>query len=198
MSERMNREQQMSPGSFTATVSAITSAFGDPTRRAVYLYVRESDNGATAAQVAEHFNLHPNVARHHLDKLSAGGYVEASVEKPYGGGAGRPSKHYRCVGPSPLEAPIVRSDDLVLSLLGNALELLPQAQAEIMAEKVGAQYGRVLATGLSGEDLEHGPSGEGRGAVASLRHLRRARCALGRGAAHLRGRCHHPAVRRMP
>jgi predicted ArsR family transcriptional regulator len=114
--------------------------------------VRESDNGATAAQVAEHFNLHPNVARHHLDKLSAGGYVEASVEKPYGGGAGRPSKHYRCVGPSPLEAPIVRSDDLVLSLLGNALELLPQAQAEIMAEKVGAQYGRVLATGLSGED----------------------------------------------
>ena len=156
MSERMNREQQMSPGSFTATVSAITSAFGDPTRRAVYLFVRESDNGATAAQVAEHFNLHPNVARHHLDKLSAGGYVEASVEKPYGGGAGRPSKHYRCVGPSPLEAPIVRSDDLVLSLLGNALELLPRAEAEIMAEKVGAQYGRVLATGLSGEDLEHG------------------------------------------
>ena len=29
-------------------------------------------------------------------------------------------------------------------------------KAEIMAEKVGAQYGRVLATGLSGEDLEHG------------------------------------------
>ena len=134
-------------GGFAASVTAITNAFGDPTRRAVYLYVRESDNGATAAQVAEHFNLHPNVARHHLDKLSAGGYVEASVEKPYGGGAGRPSKHYRCVGPSPLEAPIVRSDDLVLSLLGNALELLPQAQAEIMAEKVGAQYGRVLATG---------------------------------------------------
>lgn len=156
MSERMNREQQMSPGSFTATVSAITSAFGDPTRRAVYLYVRESDNGATAAQVAEHFNLHPNVARHHLDKLSAGSYVEASVEKPYGGGAGRPSKHYRCVGPSPLEAPIVRSDDLVLSLLGNALELLPRAEAEMMAEKVGAQYGRILATGLSSEDLEHG------------------------------------------
>ena len=77
MSDRMNREQQLSPGSFTATVSAITSAFGDPTRRAVYLFVRESDNGATAAQVAEHFNLHPNVARHHLDKLSAGGYAEA-------------------------------------------------------------------------------------------------------------------------
>jgi predicted ArsR family transcriptional regulator len=41
-------------------------------------------------------------------------------------------------------------------LLGNALELLPRAEAEMMAEKVGAQYGRVLATGLSSEDLEHG------------------------------------------
>jgi len=142
--------------SFTSTVSAITDAFGDPTRRGIYLMARESAAGVTAAQVADRFGVHPNVARHHLDKLSAGGYLEVVIERAEGAGAGRPSKHYRCVGPSPLEAPIVRSDDLVLSLLGNALELLPQAQAEIMAEKVGAQYGRVLATGLSGEDLEHG------------------------------------------
>ena len=98
----------MSSGAFTATVTAITSAFGDPTRRAVYLFVRENSTGdhstgVTASQVAEKFDLHPNVARHHLDKLAAGGYVEASVEKPHGGGAGRPSKHYRSIGPSPLE-----------------------------------------------------------------------------------------------
>ena len=156
VTERINRDQQMSPGSFTATVSAITSAFGDPTRRAVYLYVRDHPDGVTATLVAEHFELHPNVARHHLDKLTAGGYVEASIEKPHGGGAGRPSKHYRCVGPSPLEAPIVRSDDLVLSLLGNALELLPRDKAELMAEQVGAQYGRILASGLTDVDLANG------------------------------------------
>ena len=66
-------DAQMSPGSFTATVTAITSAFGDPTRRAVYLFVRENSTGresggVTASQVAEKFDLHPNVARHHLDK----------------------------------------------------------------------------------------------------------------------------------
>ena len=156
---------RMSPGSFTATVSAITSAFGDPTRRAVYLFVRENSvdprpngapaTGVTASQVADQFDLHPNVARHHLDKLAAGGYVEAAVEKPHGGGAGRPSKHYRSVGPSPLESQ-VRSDDLVLSLLGKALELLPRDKAELMAEEVGAQYGRALATGLVGDDIASG------------------------------------------
>ena len=156
---------RMSPGSFTATVSAITSAFGDPTRRAVYLYVRENSvdspdgstpaPGVTAAQVADKFDLHPNVARHHLDKLAAGGYVEAAIEKPHGGGAGRPSKHYRSVGPSPLESQ-VRSDDLVLSLLGKAIELLPRDKAEAMAEEVGAQYGRALANGLVGDDIASG------------------------------------------
>ena len=159
-SSQSSGESSLSPGSFTATVSAITSAFGDPTRRAVYLYVRENsvdgnNRGVTAVQVAEKFALHPNVARHHLDKLAAGGYVEAAVEKPHGGGAGRPSKHYRSVGPSPLETP-VRSDDLVLSLLGKALDLLPREQAELMAEEVGAQYGRALAGGLVGTDIASG------------------------------------------
>ena len=60
----------MTPGAFSAQVTAITSAFGDPTRRGIYLFTRESANGVTAAQVAEHFSLHPNVARHHLDKLA--------------------------------------------------------------------------------------------------------------------------------
>ena len=64
-------------GNFTATVSAITHAFGDPTRRGIYLFVRDATadegRGVTAAQVAEQFGLHPNVARHHLDKLAAGG-----------------------------------------------------------------------------------------------------------------------------
>jgi predicted ArsR family transcriptional regulator len=50
----------------------------------------------------------------------------------------------------------VRSDDLVLSLLGKALELLPRDKAELMAEEVGAQYGRALATGLVGDDIASG------------------------------------------
>src|SRR5919201_5263877 len=87
----------LSADEFSAAISAVTSAFGDPTRREIYLFVRDADRGVTAAEVAERFELHPNVARHHLDKLAAGGYVDVHVERPEGGGAGRPSKRYRAI-----------------------------------------------------------------------------------------------------
>ena len=145
--------------SFTSTVSAITNAFGDPTRRGIYLFARDEAAGVTATQVAEKFGVHPNVARHHLDKLAAGGYLEVAVERAEGAGAGRPSKHYRV----PLDAKLdvsadvpVRSDDLVLSLLGKALAMLPADKAQAMAEEVGQEYGRAMAQGLTGPDLAHG------------------------------------------
>lgn len=147
-------------GAFTATVSAITNAFGDPTRRSIYLFARDHDaehqSGVTASQVADQFGLHPNVARHHLDKLAAGGYLEVASERSESSGAGRPSKRYRSVGErAELEFP-VRSDDLVLSLLGRALALLAPAQAEAMAEEVGREYGGAMAAGITGADLSSG------------------------------------------
>lgn len=151
------------PG-FTAAVSAITDAFGDPTRRRIYLLVRDRTTpgaeGVTASAVAAEVGVHPNVARHHLDKLAAGGYVEV-VARPTGDGtgrrAGRPSKHYVAVPvDSAAELPPVRSDDLVLALLGQALARLPQHDAEAMAEEVGATYGHQLAAGLTGDALAAG------------------------------------------
>jgi predicted ArsR family transcriptional regulator len=142
---------------FTSALTAITSAFGDPTRRAIYLYVREhagpDSDGITTTQVAEQFGLHPNVARHHLDKLAAGGYLAlATSTRPAGGGAGRPSKRYHAVeGGVTGEFP-VRSDDLVLSLLGRSLAMLPRDAAEQMAEEVGREYGVAMAAGLTGHD----------------------------------------------
>jgi predicted ArsR family transcriptional regulator len=146
-----------SSASFNATVSAITDAFGDPTRRSVYLYVRDhgGDQGVTTSAVADHVGVHPNVARHHLDKLAAGGYLEVQTGKVAGGGAGRPSKRYLAVADAITEFP-VRSDDLVLSLLGRALTRLSRADAEAMAEEVGAEYGRAMAAGLRGESLDVG------------------------------------------
>lgn len=145
--------------SFTSTVSAITDAFGDPTRRGIYLMARDSAAGVTAALVADRFGVHPNVARHHLDKLSAGGYLEVVIERAEGAGAGRPSKHYRV----PVDAKVesianvpVHSDDLVLSLLGRALRLLPRADAEAMAEEVGQEYGKAMAQGMTGADIAVG------------------------------------------
>jgi predicted ArsR family transcriptional regulator len=140
----------LSGAEFSAVVAAVTSAFGDPTRRQVYLYARESAAGVTASQVAQHFSLHPNVARHHLDKLAAGGYLEVFSARTAVAGAGRPSKRYRASGPAPvLESP-KRGEDLLVALLGGALALLPQPVAEEMAEQVGFAYGCKLAGAMAG------------------------------------------------
>ena len=162
---------------FTATVSAITDAFGDPTRRRIYLFARDHSSndaasqsaanvdrdgavstGVTAAMVAAEVGVHANVARHHLDKLAAGGYLEVSTAKAPGSGAGRPSKRYVAKGDGEhreLDFPL-RSDDLLLSLLGRALDRLPQDEAEAMAEAVGQEYGAAMAAGLTGDALAVG------------------------------------------
>jgi len=128
----------LTPTEFANAVTAITGAFGDPTRRDIYLYARDRPDGVTATEAAEQFDLHPNVARHHLDKLASGGYLEISVERVEGATAGRPSKHYSTTDTATaLELP-VRRDDLLVSLLGRALALLPNEQAAQMAEEVGA------------------------------------------------------------
>ena len=143
----------LTPAEFGAAVTAITNAFGDPTRRDIYLYAREEVDGVTAAGAAERFDLHPNVARHHLDKLASGGYLEVAVERPEGATAGRPSKHYRVSDPGqPLELP-VRQDTVLIGLLGRTLALLPSDQAEAMAEEVGAEVGRSMAESLGADEV---------------------------------------------
>ena len=137
----------LSAADFAAAVTAITSAFGDPTRRDIYLWIRDGadHDGVRAADVAEHFELHPNVARHHLDKLAAGGYVEVATARGTSSGAGRPSRRYSVTERSAtLEFP-VRHDDLLVTLLGKALSRLPAAEAEALAEEVGAEYGQAMA-----------------------------------------------------
>jgi predicted ArsR family transcriptional regulator len=144
----------LSPTEFASAVTAITSAFGDPTRREIYLFAHEhgDDGGVTAAEVAERFALHPNVARHHLDKLAGGGYVEVTITRDAKAGAGRPSKRYQPSAPQiEVEMP-VRHDDILTTLLGRALTMLPPDQAEAMAEEVGIEYGQVLAASMGDTD----------------------------------------------
>jgi len=149
---------------FAAAVTAVTAAFGDPTRREIYLFIREHP-GATATEVAGAFSLHPNVARHHLDRLSAGGYLEVSVERAASAGAGRPSKHFRVAAEHDGDLTVdlvLRRDDLLVSLLADALELLGPEASERMAERVGEEYGTRLA-----ERME---PGEGQRSVRAAMH----------------------------
>lgn len=137
----------LSPTEFASAVTAITSAFGDPTRREIYLFAHSSGAGVTASEVAERFELHPNVARHHLEKLAAGGYVEFTTTRP-AGSAGRPSKRYRVVAKGvQLEIP-VRNDEVIIRLLGRALGELGRDRAEALAEEVGIAYGMELAAAM--------------------------------------------------
>jgi predicted ArsR family transcriptional regulator len=137
---------------FAAGVAAATSAFGDATRRAIYLFAHDAKAGVTAGEVAERFDLHANVARHHLDKLAACGYLEVNVPRADNPGAGRPSKRYRVTAKDlALEFP-VRRDDLLITLLARTLALVPAETAESMAEAVGEEYGRSLAASMSPTD----------------------------------------------
>ena len=78
--------------------------------------------------MAEHFDLHPNVARHHLEKLTGGGYLVVEIAgAPTDGtarAAGRPSKRYLA---GPLDATLalpLKHDDLLGGLLARALDAL--------------------------------------------------------------------------
>jgi predicted ArsR family transcriptional regulator len=135
----------LSPDEFAAAVSAVTNAFGDPTRRDIYLLAREAapDGGVTANEVAEHFGLHPNVARHHLEKLAAGGYLRVELVRHEA--AGRPSKRYCATATdTDLNFP-PRRDDLLGTLLARAIERLPIDEARSLAEQVGYEYGIAIA-----------------------------------------------------
>lgn len=141
----------LNPTEFASAVTAISSAFGDPSRRDIFLYTHAAgsgDGGVTAAEVAEQFGLHVNVARHHLDKLAAGGYVEVIVSKGTRTGAGRPSKRYRATEPQLSPQVTVRHDAVLVNLLKRALALLPREQAEALAEEVGIEYGQTMAASM--------------------------------------------------
>ena len=139
----------LSAEAFTAGVTAATAAFGDATRRDIYLFAHAAEAGVTTAEVARRFGLHPNVARHHLDKLAAGGYLQVQVGRAAKPGAGRPSKRYQVTDKAlALEFP-VRRDDLLIKLLARTLALVPIEAAEAMAESVGEEYGRSLAASMA-------------------------------------------------
>ena len=136
----------LSPTEFANLVNAITSAFGDPTRRAIYLLVHERQDGLTASEVAEATGLHANVARHHLDKLVGGSYVE--VTQRHSTSAGRPAKVYRASEPNLHLEFDVGHDDILVSLLSKVLARLGEGEAAALAEEVGEEFGQKMAVSM--------------------------------------------------
>ena len=136
----------LSPTEFANTVNAITSAFGDPTRRDIYLLLHEQPAGLTASEVAEATGLHSNVARHHLDKLMGGGYIDVSQRAS--AKAGRPAKVYRATDRGLHLQFDLGHDDILVTLLGKALSRLPEEEAATLAEEVGTEFGKQMASSM--------------------------------------------------
>jgi len=123
-------------------ISDLTASLGDRTRRAIYIAVRESPEPMTTSKVAGLFDIHPNVARHHLDRLADDGYLRVShVRRSGGPGAGRPAKTYE---PTSKEVSVhfaPRRFEMLTEMLFSVLaEVAPPNLSEV-AEKVGRAYG---------------------------------------------------------
>jgi len=130
-------------------ISDLTAALGDPTRRAIYIAVRESAEPMTASKVAALFDIHPNVARHHLDRLASDGYLKSGPErKP--GGAGRPAKAYEATSKEVTVHFAPRRFEMLTEMLFQVLEELGPQDVSAVAEKVGRAYGERLAAEIGG------------------------------------------------
>jgi predicted ArsR family transcriptional regulator len=138
----------MDTTAFDSQVGALTASLGDTTRRGVYIAVRQAGDPMTVSEVAALFDLHPNVARHHLDRLVADGWLQVTHRRNAargGPGAGRPAKHYEATAKEvSLEFPR-RRYELLSELLVQVLERLEPVRAAEVAEEIGREYGRQLA-----------------------------------------------------
>jgi predicted ArsR family transcriptional regulator len=71
----------------------ITSVLADPTRYHIYEYITKKRKEVSVQEIAEAFNIHPNVARLHLTKLEDVNMIVSETQKT--GKGGRPSRLYR-------------------------------------------------------------------------------------------------------
>jgi predicted ArsR family transcriptional regulator len=141
----------MDTEAFDRQVADLASTMGDATRRGIYVTVRESVEPMTASQIAELFGIHANVARHHLDRLVADGYLQVTRRRPAGRtgpGAGRPAKHYEPTRKNVSVQFPARRYDLLSELLLQIIERIAPDTASEIAVEIGREYGRELAADI--------------------------------------------------
>jgi predicted ArsR family transcriptional regulator len=130
---------------FDQQIETITGALGDTTRRGIYVMLREARDPVTANQIAVVFEIHPNVARHHLDKLLSDGYIRISDRPVSTPTAGRPAKRYEVTEKSVSVQYSARKYDRLAELLTKVVAELDDGRALDIAESVGRDYGVSLA-----------------------------------------------------
>lgn len=101
---------------------SVARALGAPTRADIYRHLQARGEGLTVREVAAAFELHPNVARTHLETLADAGLVVVGRRKHPGGG--RPAKLYLARDDVAVPGPAVGQADtrLLVHLLARLTE----------------------------------------------------------------------------
>lgn len=144
----------MPPTTFDEQIESLTGALGDTTRRGIYVMAREAHEPVTASQIASAFDIHPNVARHHLDKLLNDGFIRISSRAVAAQRAGRPAKRYEVTEKSVSVHYTARKYDRLAELLTRVISQLDNGKALEIAEEVGYEYGVELAGEIGIADEE--------------------------------------------
>jgi predicted ArsR family transcriptional regulator len=137
--------ENMHSETFDQQIETITGALGDTTRRGIYVMLREAREPVTANQIAVVFDIHPNVARHHLDRLLSDEYIRISDQPVSTPTAGRPAKRYEVTEKSVSVQYSARKYDRLAELLTKVVAALDDGRALEIAESVGHDYGVELA-----------------------------------------------------
>ncbi|MHB9112404.1 MAG: helix-turn-helix transcriptional regulator [Thermoleophilia bacterium] len=142
----------------------VSRLLADPTRLEIYRAVTDSGGRSlTAAEVADRFDLHVNVARMHLEKLSAAGLLKSSFRKHSAGG--RPPREYS-LGNRQFSFQYPPRDYKLLADI--SLEALESGRKPaVVAREFGRQLGEKA---LSDSGLKPGDASDSR-LIASLRRI---------------------------
>lgn len=116
----------------------VTNVLSDPTRFQIYNYIVNNHKEVTVQEIANNFDIHPNVARLHLSKLEDVNMLVSDTKKT--GRGGRPSRLYS-----------ISNEVIKLNFPFRDYELLSTITLETMVKlgetgkqalyKVGKQYG---------------------------------------------------------
>jgi predicted ArsR family transcriptional regulator len=133
--------------------TAVT-ALADPSRRALYDYVRRQDHPVSREEAADAARISRGLAAFHLDKLVEAGLLGARYEPPAGQprGRGRTPKVYQPVGDGLAVTIPERHYQLMAEILADAVADEP-SRADAAAERHAQARGQAIGTRLRGRPL---------------------------------------------
>lgn len=120
----------------------ITNVLADPTRYSIYQYLYSIHRGVSVQEIADQFEIHPNVARLHLNKLEDVRLVQSKTEKANKGG--RPGKVY-VLSDVPVNIQFPPRDYQLLSDIAIETVLSMGKEGEAAMQKVAFKYGKEQA-----------------------------------------------------